>query len=240
MAKKKYYAVVRGRKPGIYHEWFGPGGAEVQVKGFPKARFKGFPSMQEAKSWMAKPLSNTRPEIRSTQQSDSRRSSNPLPPQKVGAITIYTDGGCLNNPGPGGYGVVMFDGNQSKELSGGFRLTTNNRMELTACIVALKAIPENSSVVLYSDSKYVVHGITKGWAERWRANAWMRTKHDPAVNPDLWEELLELIESRHVQFKWVKGHVGIKENERCDALAKEAMSQKRLPKDKGYLGSPLD
>ena len=240
--KKKYYAVARGRMPGIYDEWYGPRGAEVQIRGFPGARYKGFISLEEAKTWLDKLLEDRflkkAPDRQADPPGSRKKSANRPLPQKEKTVTIYTDGGCLNNPGPGGYGAVIIDGEKRREFSGGVRLTTNNRMELTACIVALKAIPPKSSVILYSDSKYVVDSITKGWAKKWRKNNWMRTKDDPAANPDLWDELLHLAEINYVQFKWVKGHVGNQENERCDELANQAAIRKGLPPDKGYLGGP--
>lgn len=140
---------------------------------------------------------------------------------KEGAV-IYTDGACLNNPGPGGYGVVLLQGNQRKELSGGFRLTTNNRMEIMAAIVGLEALESKSVVTLYSDSKYLVDSITLGWAKRWRSNGWMRNAKERALNPDLWERLLNLCSQHEVEFRWVKGHASNKENNRCDLLSVQA------------------
>ena len=153
---------------------------------------------------------------------------------ETGKIVIYTDGGALDNPGPGGYGVVIENGAQSKTLSKGFRLTTNNRMELLACIEGLKAVRSPAAIILYSDSKYVVNGITKGWAKKWRANGWMRTKSEPALNSDLWEKLLKLCEKHDVAFHWVKGHAGIAGNERCDALATQAAQGRSLAVDRVY------
>jgi len=135
---------------------------------------------------------------------------------------------------PGGYGVVMRYGDRVRELSGGFRLTTNNRMELLACIEGLKCLKFPCRVTLHSDSKYVVNGISKGWARKWRANGWMRNKEERAVNPDLWSVLLDLCEIHDVRFVWVKGHAGIADNERCDALAGRAMSRPGLPADTVY------
>ncbi len=136
-------------------------------------------------------------------------------------VEIFTDGACSGNPGPGGYGVILRYGNITKELSGGEEQTTNNRMELTAAIVGLEALKERCHVTLYSDSKYLIDAIEKGWAEKWRANGWMRTKKDPALNVDLWERLLKLLDEHEVELVWVKGHAGHTENERCDALAVE-------------------
>lgn len=134
-------------------------------------------------------------------------------------VEIFTDGSCSGNPGPGGYGVVLRYGSAEKELSGGEKSTTNNRMELTAAIVGLEALNENCKVTLYSDSKYLIDALKLGWAVRWRANGWMRNKKEPALNPDLWERLLVQTERHDVEFVWVKGHAGHPENERCDALA---------------------
>lgn len=180
-SKKKYYAVKTGRRPGIYDKWFGQDGAEAQIKRFPNALFKKFASKSEAKKFL---------EIREKPKVSHS-----------GKIVIYTDGGCINNPGPGGYGVVLKKGNKRKELSGGFRLTTNNRMELMACIVGLKALKRKLSVVLYSDSKYVVDGISEGWAKQWKANKWMRNKYERAKNVDLWKQLLDLCEKHDVEFE---------------------------------------
>ena len=149
-------------------------------------------------------------------------------------VELYTDGACVGNPGPGGYGAVLLSGGHRKELSGGYRLTTNNRMELMAVIEGLKALKERSRVTLYSDSKYVVDALSKGWAARWRANEWRRNKRDPAVNPDLWKRLLDLCESHDMTFRWVKGHSGDPYNERCDRLATESAARCGLPADEQY------
>ena len=153
-------------------------------------------------------------------------------------VTIYTDGGCEPNPGRGGYGVVLLYGTARKELSGGFRLTTNNRMEIFAAITALEALKEPCQVTLYSDSDYVVSAIAKGWAKRWQRNNWWRTKDERAANPDLWERLLALCGKHQVEFVWVKGHAGNPENERCDQLSVVALAQPELPPDAGYEDPP--
>ena len=149
-------------------------------------------------------------------------------------VTIYTDGACIGNPGPGGYGAVLLSGDHRKELSGGFANTTNNRMELLAAIVGLEALKKPSKVTLYSDSRYLVDAIEKGWALKWQANGWMRNKRERAVNPDLWEKLLDLTKQHDVEFRWVRGHAGNKENERCDKLAVAAAKGRNLPADSGY------
>ena len=150
-------------------------------------------------------------------------------------IIIYTDGACTGNPGAGGYGAVLIRGEDRQEISGGYKLTTNNRMEMMAAIAALKSLDRASSVKLHSDSKYLVDAVTKGWAKKWQANGWMRNKKDKAKNPDLWQELLNLCQEHEVDFVWVKGHAGIPENERCDRLAVAAARGINLPPDKGYV-----
>jgi len=149
-------------------------------------------------------------------------------------IIIYTDGACLGNPGPGGYGVVLISGESRQEMSGGFRLTTNNRMELLAAIVGLRAIKGTSTVTLYSDSQYLVNAITKGWAKGWKARGWRRSNKEKALNPDLWEELLNLCVQHNVTFMWVRGHAGNRENECCDGLSVQAAKQQNLPPDTVY------
>jgi ribonuclease HI len=146
-------------------------------------------------------------------------------------VTIYTDGGCIGNPGPGGYGAVLLYGTHRRELSGGCKHTTNNRMELTAAICGLAALKEPCEVLLFSDSQYVVNGIMKGWAKRWRSNGWKRNKNESAENQDLWAQLLDLCERHQVRMEWVRGHDGNVENERCDQLAAGAARKTDLPVD---------
>jgi len=233
---KKYYSVALGRKPGIYDQWAGRNGAEAQVKGFPKALYKGFGSLDDAREWLrrqgiAEPRMYTRG--KSPRRAVSPGARTGAAPLKARRARIYTDGGSINNPGPGGYGVVLISGRRRKELSGGRRLTTNNRMELLACIEGLKGT-RSRSVSIHSDSRYVINGITKGWAKRWRKNGWMRNKRESAENADLWAELLELCERRDVEWVWVKGHAGNLENERCDELARAAARRRSLPIDRAY------
>ena len=134
-------------------------------------------------------------------------------------VDIYTDGACRGNPGRGGWGAVLVYRGIEKELSGGEALTTNNRMELTAAIEALSSLREPCQVTLTSDSKYLTDAVTKGWAESWKAKGWRKADKSPALNPDLWEQLLELLQIHDVSFVWVKGHDGHPYNERCDRLA---------------------
>ena len=134
-------------------------------------------------------------------------------------IQMFTDGACSGNPGAGGWGTILRCGGHEKELSGGEKTTTNNRMELTAVIKGLEALKEPCEVELYTDSKYIVDSVTKGWAVKWRNNGWIKPDKNPALNPDLWERLLDLLDIHKVDFNWVKGHAGHPENERCDKLA---------------------
>ncbi len=134
-------------------------------------------------------------------------------------IQMFTDGACSGNPGAGGWGTILRYGGHEKELSGGEKTTTNNRMELTAVIKGLEALKEPCEVELYTDSKYIVDSVTKGWAVKWRNNGWIKPDKNPALNPDLWERLLDLLDIHKVDFNWVKGHAGHPENERCDRLA---------------------
>ncbi len=226
--KSKFYAVLRGRRTGIFRQWGGLGGAEAQVKGFTGARFKSFATLQEAQNWLTQggpaPQKAGQDKAPSKQLQHAEISGDPI---------IYTDGGCKGNPGPGGYGIVIIENGERRELSGGFRKTTNNRMELTACIVALEQA-KGAAPVLYTDSLYVVKGIREGWAAKWRAAGWMRTKDQMAENTDLWARLLALHEKRPVRFEWVRGHAGTPENERCDQLAVAATARPNLPPDDVY------
>ena len=142
------------------------------------------------------------------------------------SILLYTDGGSHGNPGPGGYGVVLIEGSKRRELSAGYRLTTNNRMELMAAIVGLEALRTPSEVTLFTDSKYIVDAINKGWAVRWQANNWKRNKREKAANPDLWERLLRAMKPHEVTVRWVKGHAGHRDNERADKLTNLAVKGK--------------
>jgi ribonuclease HI len=155
--------------------------------------------------------------------------------RKIKHVTIYTDGACLGNPGPGGYGIISLYQGHRRELSGGYRRTTNNRMEIMAAIVGLEALKEKCKVTLYSDSEYLVNAMSRGWACRWRANGWKRSKREKALNSDLWERLLRLCEHHEVHFNWVKGHAGTPENTRCDELAMQAAQRPNLPPDEGYI-----
>lgn len=232
MASKKYYAIVSGRKPGIYDNW---AAAQAQVTGYQGAKFKGFATRAEAESWMRNPIySQSATAEKTANTARSALSSGTSP--KNGEVTIYTDGGARYNPGPGGYGIVQICNGERKELSGGYQLTTNNRMELMGCIVALRELEcRDKPITLYSDSSYVVNGIVKGWAKSWRKKGWIKSNNKPAMNADLWAELLDLIEDLNITFTWVKGHAGNPMNERCDELAVAFARRDGLPVDAGYV-----
>lgn len=153
-------------------------------------------------------------------------------------LEIYTDGGCEPNPGPGGYGVVLVHPRKRAEVSGGFRLTTNNRMEIYAAIAGLEMLKQPCKVTLYSDSQYVVKAMTEGWAATWKKKNWWRTNKQRPENVDLWQRLGRLCETHQVEFRWVKGHAGHPENERCDQLSMAALRQPNLPADEGYENKP--
>lgn len=227
MAKKKFYAVAVGRVPGVYSSW---PEAEAQVKGYPGAKYKGFGSREEAGAWIQDPQSLPLP-------GKEKKKQQALPEMTGDCIEVYTDGGAINNPGPGGYGVVILDGGERLELTGGYGHTTNNRMELMACIKALEALPARArKVALFSDSSYVVNGITKGWASNWRKRGWIKSDGKEALNPDLWERLLDLVQGLDISFYWVKGHAGHPLNERCDQLAQQSARGSNLIEDTGYDG----
>jgi ribonuclease HI len=149
-------------------------------------------------------------------------------------VEIWTDGACRGNPGPGGYGAVLRFGGRRRELSGGFRRTTNNRMELLAAICALEALKEPCAVALHSDSRYVVQAMTDGWLDAWQRRGWKTAEKKPVANRDLWERLLATAALHEVAWHWVRGHSGVRENERCDALANAAAAGKVLAVDHCY------
>jgi ribonuclease HI len=152
----------------------------------------------------------------------------------VKEVVLFSDGACLGNPGPGGYGVILAYGAHRRELSGGFRRTTNNRMELTAAIKGLQALKEPCTVRLVSDSQYLLNAIDRRWALAWRARGWRRKGGEAVPNADLWKQILALIATHQVSVEWVEGHAGHPENERCDVLARNAASGEDLPPDFGY------
>lgn len=148
-------------------------------------------------------------------------------------VSIYTDGSCLGNPGPGGYGAILRYGSHEKELAAGFRLTTNNRMELMATVVALNTLKKSCEIDLYTDSEYVRQGITK-WIDGWKKKGWRTASRQPVKNKDLWQQLDTAIQRHTIHWHWVKGHSGHIENERCDVLARTAAEQGPHAEDHGY------
>lgn len=212
MAKKKWYGVAVGKKPGIYETWFGKGGAHEQIEGFKGARYKGFASYEEAEAFVDGSFKV------------SPKKASGLPPESVpdeNTIIVYTDGGAINNPGPGGYGAVIIYGEDKiEELSGGKRHTTNNRMEMLAAIKALEFLNgESKKIILHTDSSYVVNAINKGWLSSWKKRGWKKADGKDVLNQDLWVRMSQTLEKINVEFVWVKGHAGLKYNERCDELA---------------------
>lgn len=149
-------------------------------------------------------------------------------------IELFSDGGAEPNPGKGGFGVILSYKGKQKEIFKGYVLTTNNRMELMGVIFGLEQLKTKSNVQVFTDSKYVIDGITKGWAEKWKKNGWQRKKNIPVINSDLWDRLLNAMAEHNVEFNWVKGHSGHTENERCDALANKGINSKERSEDIGY------
>ncbi len=242
--KKQFYAVIKGRRPNVYTQWTGSGGAEEQVKGFPGAKYRGFATRAEAEYYLRTggQLLTAQPKLIDVDPSSvPQLAPAPAPAYQpdlaAGKVVIFTDGASTGNPGPGGYGVVRIDGENREERSGGFRCTTNNRMELLAVIMALRELKSHCAVVVYSDSTYVVNAVEKGWARRWRARGWMRNATSRAENADLWAQLLDLLDQYKVEFRWVRGHADHPENERCDRLAVQAAHRKNLPPDRGFQGT---
>ena len=236
---KKVYAVFQGHQPGIYNAC---DEVSEQVKGFKGAKYKSFPRETEAIEWLREcvlhakePVAQQLIDLIKNQIEKKGTGSKPSLADSSGEIIIHTDGGASPNPGIGGYGVVLQKGHKRKELSAGYKHTTNNRMEMMAVIVALQALNEASDVVLHTDSKYIVDSVTKRWVYGWRKRGWKKSDGKRPENVDLWEVLIALLENHQVEFCWVKGHAGNTENERCDALVAEARKNKNLLIDTGYI-----
>lgn len=224
MAAKKIYAVRKGRKTGLFSTW---AECQEQVTGFPGARFKGFTSREEAEAWLqGETGTESSSPAPSPQKAAGKRASGEKVPE--GNLygedyVIYTDGSCLRNPnGPGGWAFVAEKTatGEVTERSGGDPSTTNNRMEMTAAIEALSFAPDGSRVALFTDSQYLQNGITR-WVAGWKRRGWKKADGTPVLNRELWVELDRLYGSRKVTFHWVRGHVGIALNERCDELARQ-------------------
>lgn len=154
--------------------------------------------------------------------------------EKLPLVKIYSDGSCLGNPGPGGWAALLVSGEHRKEISGGFSLTTNNRMEILAAVMSLEALRKPCSVELYTDSRYVCDAVNKRWLNSWQAKGWKKADKKPVLNRDLWERLMPLLKQHAPKFIWVRGHNGHPENEHVDTLARNAAGQRNNPPDTGY------
>ena len=209
---KKFYAVKRGRKTGLYTVW---AECAAQVKGFQGAVYKGFMTEDEARAWLGGADARTEQPRAAAEMAE--------PPAPDADYIIHTDGSCLRNPGgAGGWAAVIETAATGavEEKSGGDPETTNNRMELTAALMALSAVPEGARVALYTDSQYLKNAFTKFWLPAWKKRGWKKADGEPVLNQDLWVQLDAAFATRQVQFHWVKGHAGNPRNERCDALAR--------------------
>ena len=209
---KKFYAVKRGRKTGLYTVW---AECAAQVKGFQGAVYKGFMTEDEARAWLGGADARTEQPRAAAEMAE--------PPAPDADYIIHTDGSCLRNPGgAGGWAAVIETAATGavEEKSGGDPETTNNRMELTAALMALSAVPEGARVALYTDSQYLKNAFTKFWLPAWKKRGWKKADGEPVLNQDLWVQLDAAFAARQVQFHWVKGHAGNSRNERCDALAR--------------------
>lgn len=238
--EKNLYIVLRGVRPGIYSSWAGKDGAEDQVKGFPGALYKGFRNPAEAVRWLqglnfpSDELPRQAAKLLEAENADTGLEARIHAAHEQGKVILFTDGACTKNPGPGGYGAVLLYGNQRKEISGGFRRTTNNRMEMMACIMGLKQLKRPSQVIIFSDSRYVVEGMSDKKAAKWQAAGWQRGSNQKVENADLWEELLRLCALHQVEFFWVRGHAEVRENMRCDMLATRAARETATKVDTGF------
>jgi ribonuclease HI len=226
----KYYAVAQGRKTGIFTTWKE---TEQLVRGVSNAVFKSFKTRQEAEAFLKTP--SFLPGSNISESKKTKKEYSAAEDYPGGTIVVYTDGGAIGNPGPGGYGVVI---KERIELFGGYNLTTNNRMELKAVMVAMEALQgEKGPIVLHSDSRYVINGLNRGWAQNWKKKNWVKSNGKPAMNADMWTRLLDLQATLDITFKWVKGHAGNPLNERGDELANKTAREKNMPDDRGYLNS---
>ena len=209
---KKFYAVKRGRKTGLYTVW---AECAAQVKGFQGAVYKGFMTEEEARAWLGGA------DARTEQPRAAAEMAEPSAPDAD--YIIHTDGSCLRNPGGAGGWAAVIETTATgavEEKSGGAPETTNNRMEMTAALMALRAVPEGARVALYTDSQYLKNAFTKFWLPAWKKRGWKKADGEPVLNQDLWVQLDAAFAARQVQFHWVKGHAGNPRNERCDALAR--------------------
>ena len=230
----KFYAVKKGRQPGIYLTW---DECKAQVDGFPGPVFKKFSTQAEAQAFCDGAV---QPAVHPLPAGESAQGGRPmaelglfaeLPEVQVDRI-IYTDGSCLRNPaGPGGYAAVILQGETVlRELYGSEPSTTNNRMEMMAAIRALESLAQPMRVMLYTDSRYLLNGFAKNWVAGWKRRNWVTSQGTPVLNPELWKRLDELVHEHTVIWRWLKGQRGTKYNERCDELAKRA-AEKQITSD---------
>lgn len=240
--EKNYYVVLRGIQPGVYTSWAGENGAEKQVKGYPGAQYKGFHNQAEAARWLRglnlarEELPRQAAQLLAANTADTEVEALIQSAHEQGKVVLFSDGACIRNPGPGGYGAVLRFRNRRKEISGGYRRTTNNRMEIIACINGLKQLKHPSQVVVFSDSRYLVEAMNGGKALNWQAARWRRGGNQKVENADLWEELLSLCAVHQVEFFWLKGHAEYRENMRCDELATRAAQKAATNVDAGFEG----
>ena len=239
-ARKQYYVVVHGRQPGFYTEWLGENGASKQVEGFTDAIYKGFYNKEDASQWLREFSEET---LQTYAPNLLDLVDYTVPIQVVDGdvellkedkVVIHTDGCALGNPGPGGYAVILRYKDRQKEISGGVQETTNNRMELMACIEGLRALKQKSTVVVFSDSKYLVDSINNKWIYKWRNEHWVKSRNRKVLNADLWKTLLDLIGQHEIEFRWIRGHNIDKSNQRCDFLAREVADKSNLSVDTGF------
>ena len=217
---KKFYAVKRGRKTGIFTVW---AECSAQVQGFQGAVYKGFMTEAEARDWMDGAADSSAPRAVKSGTAAKKSSAPPVEEPVDADYIIHTDGSCLRNPGgAGGWAAVIetVTTGEVKEYSGGDPETTNNRMELTAALEAMNAVPAGARVALYTDSQYLKNAFTKFWLPAWKKRGWKKADGEPVLNQDLWMPLDAAFAARRVQFHWVKGHAGNPRNERCDELAR--------------------
>lgn len=212
-----FYAVKKGRKPGVYNSW---DECSEQINGFSGAIYKKFKVEADAQAF----VSGESPDSIST-VNEIDKQDKPLKVSTGEKVVLYTDGACSGNPGPGGFGyAVVINDVLTLKGSGGLTSTTNNQMELSAVIEGLKAIPKNCSVTVYTDSSYVANAFEKHWIDGWKCRNWVKSDGTAVLNRELWEQLLSVMaEHKEVNFVWVKGHAGNKYNELCDKLAVEAI-----------------
>ncbi len=237
---KSIYIVIKGHQPGVYTQWDGSDGANAQVEGFAGAVYRGFYNREEAANWLkSQPSHLLTPPLQRWLKEQSNQNADTLKDRvqdilQKGGIVIFIDGSSLGNPGRGGYGALIIDNQGQREISGGFRRTTNNRMELYACIAALESLRHPSAVLVITDSAYLYRATSEGWLNRWARSGWKGRDGKLVENIDLWQRLFRLCQTLPIEFYWIKGHNSTIENERCDRLATSAAQQPHLPEDTGY------